>query len=81
VNAELAQVRTARRRAPRESTMNDKIAASILVQIIFNSDDRLRELLMQQTKLGPEQQAERVTATFLKPWFTAMLEMVSDTRP
>jgi hypothetical protein len=56
------------------------IAATILVQTAFSSDERLRTLLRQQTVKGPADHGEDATANFLAPWYRAMLKMVADTR-
>ena len=56
------------------------VAAAILVQTIFNSDDRLNDLLKEKTKSGPERQGAEATANFLKPWYTAMLKMITEAR-
>jgi hypothetical protein len=53
-------------------------AAAILVQTVFNQDERLRTLLKQQTVTKSKQQDPEATASLLKPWYTAMLQLVSD---
>jgi len=66
---------------PTKGSQEDRaVAAAILVQTIFNSDDRLNDLLKEKTKSGPEQQGAEATANFLKPWYMAMLKMITDTR-
>ena len=52
-------------------------AAAILVQTLISSDDRLRVLLQQQTQDNQHQENPEGTANFLKPWYAAMLKMVS----
>jgi hypothetical protein len=46
-------------------------AAALLVQTIFNSNERMQRLLKDQTDSGPQ-----VAAEFLKPWYQAMLMMI-----
>ncbi len=54
------------------------IAAAILVQTVITSDNRLRVLLRQQPRIKQHQEdPEAATANFLKPWYAAMLKMVS----
>jgi hypothetical protein len=57
----------------------DEVAAAILVQTVFNSVERLRNLLKMETVKGPNDRGEEATANFLKPWYAAMLKMVSQT--
>ena len=46
-------------------------AAALLLQTIFNSDERMQRLLKDRTDAGPQAAAE-----FLKPWYQAMLMMI-----
>jgi|HubBroStandDraft_6_1064221.scaffolds.fasta_scaffold5615829_1 hypothetical protein len=46
-------------------------AAAMLVQTIFNSDERMLKLLKDRAGLSPQAAAE-----FLKPWYQAMLMMI-----
>jgi len=48
-------------------------AAALLVQMIFNSDQRMQTLLKDQASLNPQAAAE-----FLRPWYQAMLIMIKD---
>jgi hypothetical protein len=48
-------------------------AAALLVQLIFNSDERIQSLLKAQGISSPQAAAE-----FLRPWYQAMLIMVKD---
>jgi hypothetical protein len=46
-------------------------AAALLVQTVFNSNERMQKLLKDQMDSGPQ-----VAAEFLKPWYQAMLMMI-----
>jgi len=46
-------------------------AAALLVQTIFNSDERMLKLLKERSDSSPQAAAE-----FLKPWYQAMLMMI-----
>ncbi|MGA3294011.1 MAG: hypothetical protein ABSE45_08520 [Candidatus Acidiferrales bacterium] len=46
-------------------------AAALLVQTIFNSDERMQALLKDQAAKSPQAAAE-----FLKPWYQAALMMI-----
>jgi hypothetical protein len=48
-------------------------AAALLVQLIFNSDERMQSLLKAQAISNPQAAAE-----FLRPWYQAMLIMIKD---
>ncbi len=48
-------------------------AAALLVQLIFNSDERMQALLKDQAISNPQAAAE-----FLRPWYQAMLIMMKD---
>ena len=54
------------------------VAAAILVQTVFSSDERMQTLLKGHTVPGSA--APVATANFLKPWYAAMLRMVTDAR-
>jgi hypothetical protein len=54
----------------REETMMEH-AAAVLVQTLFNSNERMQALLKDQTVSNPQAAAE-----FLKPWYQAMLAMI-----
>jgi hypothetical protein len=54
----------------REGTKMEN-AAAVLVQTIFNSDERMLKLLKERTDSSPQAAAE-----FLKPWYQAMLIMI-----
>jgi hypothetical protein len=57
------------------------IAAALLVQTVFNADERLRTLLREHTVTKDKQQDAEATANFLKPWQEAMLKMVGNAKP
>lgn len=46
-------------------------AAALLVQTLFQSDDRMRSLLTELRASDPQ-----AAANFLRPWYQAMLIMV-----
>jgi hypothetical protein len=46
-------------------------AAALLVQTIFNANERMQALLKDDTASNPQAAAE-----FLKPWYQAMLVMI-----
>jgi hypothetical protein len=46
-------------------------AAAVLLQTVFNSDERMLGLLKAQTASSPQAVAE-----FLRPWYQAMLLMI-----
>jgi len=56
--------------ASREETIMEH-AAAILLQTLFNGDERMLGLLKQQTGRSPEAVAE-----FIRPWYQAMLMMI-----
>lgn len=56
---------------------DNKVAAAILVQIVFGSNPRLQTLLEEQTLNNPADKSQQATAEFLKPWYEAMLKMVT----
>jgi len=48
-------------------------AAAVLMQIMFNTNERMQSLLKAQAISDPQAAAE-----FLRPWYQAMLIMVKD---
>jgi hypothetical protein len=46
-------------------------AAALFVQMIFDSDERMRAQLKEQAASNPQAAAE-----FLRPWYQAMLVMI-----
>jgi hypothetical protein len=48
-------------------------AAAVLVQTLFDSDERMRALLKEQSISNPQ-----VLAEFLRPWYQAMLIMIKN---